>query len=104
MLGVQQDVIRIKEEAFSLNMAMNLEEELGQVNKYREMVGMDRQIVDLRSEVSKTAASQLENGIITSSEYLAELNAETQARITLAMHELQLVQAQIDYLTIRGDI
>ncbi len=104
LLSVQQDVITTRKEAFSLNIMMNMEEDLGQVTKYREMVGLDRQIVDLRKQVRETAASQLENGVITSSDYLAELNAETEARITLAMHELQLIQAQIDYLTTRGDI
>ena len=104
ILSVQQDVIMAKKEVFSLNMAMNMEEDMGQINKYQEMIGLDRQIVELRHQVSETAASQLENGVITSSDYLAELNAETEARITLAMHELQLIQAQIDFLTNKGDI
>jgi len=104
LLSVQQEVITTKKQAFSLNLMMSMEEDMGQVVKFREMVGMDRQIVDLRRKVRETAASQLENGVITSNDYLVELNAEIEARITLAMHKLQLIQSQIDYLTTRGDL
>ena len=45
---------------------------------------------------------RLENGVITSTDYITELNAEMQARIQLDMHRIQLEQARIDYLTAKG--
>ena len=62
----------------------------------------DDEIIFLRTNVKKAALVQLENGIINSSDYLREVNAEDQARQTLITHQLQLLQAQINYQTISG--
>ena len=47
--------------------------------------------------------SDIDNGVITATDYLAERNAEHQARLTQALHRLQLIQAQVQYLTILGE-
>jgi outer membrane protein TolC len=44
----------------------------------------------------------LENGVITSSDYLREVNAEDQARQALITHQLQLLQAQIALDILKG--
>jgi hypothetical protein len=41
--------------------------------------------------------------VITANDYLREVNAEDQARISLITHQLQLLQAQINYKTIAGN-
>jgi len=42
------------------------------------------------------------NGVITANDYLKEINAEDQARQLQITHEIQLLQAQINYQTILG--
>jgi outer membrane protein TolC len=44
----------------------------------------------------------LQNGVITVNDYLREINDEDQARQTLITHQVQLLQAQINYQTISG--
>ena len=39
--------------------------------------------------IAKSAAAELENGIVTSTDYLIDLNAETVAKIN---HEIQILQ------------
>lgn len=102
MIDVGKDIIDTQRQAFTLNMEVDLDEDRGRMEKYSEMARLDREIVDLREGVRKTAASRLENGVITTSDYLAVLNAETQARITLATHELQLSQARVGLLMNKG--
>jgi hypothetical protein len=53
--------------------------------------------------VKEAANAQLANGVITANDYLREVNAEDQARITLISHQLQLIQAQINYHTLSGN-
>jgi outer membrane protein TolC len=104
LLSVQQDIIRTKKESFDLNTSVKLSSDMGEIRKFREAIDTDREIVMLREKIRKTAASQLENGVITATDYLTELNAETQARMTLAIHEIQMIQAQVDFMNTKGDL
>jgi outer membrane protein TolC len=56
----------------------------------------------LRGSVKTASLAQLQNGVITSNDYLRDVNAEDEARLTLITHQLQLLQAQINYQTITG--
>jgi outer membrane protein TolC len=103
-ITIQQDIIRSQKEAFDQKLNIQLAESLAEITKYEEAVRRDKEIVDLRVKISMRAASQLENGVITATDYLVELDAETEARIRLETHRIQLVQARIDYLTAKGTI
>jgi outer membrane protein TolC len=102
VMAVQQDIIRTRQEAFDKNLNIRLKELMSNILKYEEAVNRDLKIVQLREEITYTAVSRLENGVITSTDYITELNAEMQARIQLDMHRIQLEQARIDYLTAKG--
>jgi outer membrane protein TolC len=103
-ITIQQEIIRSQKAAFDKNLNIRLAEKLAEISKYEEAVRRDEEIVVLRTKISRSAASQLENGIITTTDYIAELNAETEARIRLETHRIQLVQAQINYLTTKGNL
>jgi outer membrane protein TolC len=103
-ITIQQDIIRSQKEAFDQKLNIQLAESLAEITKYEEAVRRDKEIVDLRVKISMRAASRLENGVITATDYLVELDAETEARIRLETHRIQLVQARIDYLTAKGTI
>ena len=77
---------------------------MANIIKYEEAVGRDKEILQLREEITGASVSKLENGVITSTEYITELNAETQARIQLDLHRIQLEQARISFLTSKGII
>ena len=66
------------------------------------MMIKDNEIIVLREKIVKEAASQLENGIITATEYLTDLNAAAQSKIDLQYHKIELAKAQVDYLTTKG--
>ena len=103
-ITIQQEIIRSQKEAFDKNLNIQLAEKLAEISKFEEAIRRDEEIVVLRAKISKSAASQLENGVITTTDYITELNAETEARIRLETHRIQLVQAQVNYLTTKGII
>src|SRR4030095_3303889 len=92
----------IKKEVFLLNTNTQLKQQQAEVLKWQKLVATDNDIIDLRIKVKEAASSQLENGVITANDYLREVNAEDQARQTLIIHDLQLLQARINYQTILG--
>lgn len=66
------------------------------------LIAGDEEIITLRASVKDAAKAQLENGVITANDYLREVNAEDQSRQALITHQIQLLQAQINYQIISG--
>ncbi len=89
--GKQLDV---QEEAFRYQTDLQFQQQNEEVLKLTELLETDRKLIQLRDEIRKTAAAQLENGVMTATDYVKELNAEDQARQNLILHEIQLLLAQ----------
>lgn len=102
ILEVQQGIIETEKEAFAKNIKVQVEDDVAQIDKYSELIQTDEEIISLRKKITTTASSQLDNGTITSSQYLDELNRETAARMDLEMHRIQLSFAKINYLKTIG--
>jgi outer membrane protein TolC len=81
-----------------------MENKRSEVLKYEKIILKDREILDLRSKVVKEYASRLDHGVITATEYLNELNAESEARLNINIHKIQLVQAKYQYLSAIGQL
>ncbi len=103
ILAIQSEIVRSNQETFDKNLRINAEKELGEMNKIAGLLEQDRQIIDLRSKIARAASSQLDNGVITSSDYIARLNEETQAKLNHEIHQLQLVRAKVAYLYTLGE-
>ena len=74
------------------------------MEQYKLTMEMDQQVLDLQKLISEQAAVQLDNGTMTATDYVTELNKESLARITLASHQLMLMQSMANYLTIQGNL
>jgi hypothetical protein len=82
---------------------MQQKEAENEIEKYEELMLKDAEIIDLREKVLETTTSQLQNGAITSSEYITELNNLYEARIERKLHEVQLSLAKANYKVIQGN-
>jgi len=102
LIDINKRTVDIQQQTFELNTNTQLTQQLAEVNKYEKLVKTDLEIIDLRKSVKEAALAQLENGVITSNDYLREVTAEDQARVSMITHQLQLLQAKINYQTIAG--
>lgn len=89
-LFIQQKIIDEQRDIFQLNVNAALIQQHGEIEKLQAMSAIDNAIIQKRISVSKTKASQLDNGTITSADYLSALNEENQATLTQHMHQIQL--------------
>lgn len=101
-VAINKKMIEVQKETFLLNTNSQLKQQKAEIDKLRQLLDSDIQIVELRRTVTDAAKAQLENGVITANDYLKEINAEDQARQLKITHEVQLLQAQINYQTILG--
>ena len=97
-------MVDIEKESFILKTREQLNQQKAEIEKFTELVNSDNSIIDLRKKITEAAKAQLENNVITANDYLREINAEDQARQSLIIHQLQLLQAQINYQIISGKL
>lgn len=93
-LRVNQQRIERQRESFLLETQIRLASQRQEVGRLQALVASDRKLIEIRGSIRKASESQLDNGIITASDYLTELNNEDTARQNLILHEIQLLQAQ----------
>lgn len=99
---IQKSIISTQKDVFDKNLKILLDKELSDIKKNEALLVKDNEIVEIRARIVKTASSQLENGIITSTEYITEVNNEAVAKLNLETHKVQLVKAKINYLYLLG--
>jgi len=104
LLDIQNEMINSQKETFDKNVKIDLENKIAEINKAEELISRDRELIELREKISKSVSSQLDNGVITSSQYLTEINAEASARLDLESHKIQLVKAKLDYQAALGNL
>lgn len=101
-VALNQKIVAAKQAEFELNLKSDLWQKNMEVRKLERLITMDDDIVRTKAEIKRSAASQLDNGVITPSDYLVELNAETQARLNKSLHEIQWLMAIENYITALG--
>jgi outer membrane protein TolC len=95
-LSNSAQTIDIQKDIFLLNTHITVKQQNSEIEKIEKLLETDRQIVALREKIKQTAVVQLDNGTITTNDYILDLNAENQARLNLAIHELQLLYAVVN--------
>jgi outer membrane protein TolC len=104
IIDLDQQLVDIRRESFDKSIASSMVAELENINKFREMIEMDRKIIALRRDVTSSSFARLTKGVITPTDFLAAMNAETEARLQLENHEIMLLQSIYNYLLIKGEI
>ena len=101
-LDIAKEVVATEKETFETNNQMQLNELQSEISKIEIIIKTDSQIIHLREKVVQSFDSQLQNGVITSSDYITELNQLFDAKTNQKVHQTQLELAKINYQTIKG--
>lgn len=102
VMSVQQQIIDTRKEAFEMSQRIALNRLKQEILRIENLIAADHRIVELRKKVAMTAAARLDQGIITSSEYLTEQNALIKAELNLELHKIQLQQSRLNYISAMG--
>jgi len=104
LIGYQQQILQTQRAIFDKEIESLLVQEEAKMEQYQQTMELDQQVLDLQEKISQHAAVQLDNGTMTATDYVTELNKESLARITLATHRVMLMQSKANYLTIQGNL
>ena len=98
-----QEMVLAQRNTFLFNTSMTLRQKNADIDRYRQLIASDNEIVQLRDSVKATSAVQLQNGVINANDYLIDINAGAQARQDRVLHEVQLLIAEYDHKTTAGN-
>lgn len=94
LLNTQQQDLQIQKENFLFNQNFSTIRNNEELDKLQKLIQKDEELIALRQSIKKASLAQLENGVINTSDYLREVNAEEQARIQKTTHEIQFLLTQ----------
>ncbi len=100
---ISKEIISTEKETFVLNNQMQQQEAQNDMQKYTRMIEQDEEIIGLREKVLQSTVTQLQNGAITPSEYITELNNLYQAKVDMQLHQIQLALAKANLKVIKGE-
>ncbi|WP_229212640.1 TolC family protein [Dyadobacter soli] len=89
-----RDAIQLQKETFLFNTNLAARQQNAELDRFRQLLTTDDEIITLRESIKTTAAAQLENGVINTNDFLREVNAEDQARLNKILHGIQLLMSQ----------
>jgi len=104
VLSYRQELLQNQRRSFNQELQSLLVQEANRIDQHQKTMEIEEQILALQEEISASAAVKLENGTLTASDYIIELNKESQARIRLSTSRVQMIQATANYLDIQGNL
>jgi len=102
VIVLQQGIIENRKSDLSDNLIRMLSSKNSEITSLKTLIETDSELINLRKRITASAESQYENGTITATDYLTELNSERQALINYEIHKINLVLAIVEYLNISG--
>jgi outer membrane protein TolC len=102
VLEISKELIASEKETFEVNQKRQLQEINFEIGKIEGQLKSDKEIIQLREKIVRSADAQMKNGVITSSDYLNEVTQLFESKITEQTHRIQLFLAKANHLIIKG--
>lgn len=101
---VKAEIVNTQQQVFEQKINIALTSVTSLISQLEKTTEKDLQIIALREKILESAGSQLQNGVITSTDYLQQLNALARAKIEYQTNQIRLIQARAEYNVITGNI
>ncbi|MCB0495468.1 MAG: TolC family protein [Cyclobacteriaceae bacterium] len=102
-LVVGRSVLQQQRDRTELVFERELIKQQSEIEKYQKLMTSDDAIIEAQSKVSTSMSSELTNGTATASDYTAQLNDESSAKLNKELHKIQLMLAILTYNTLKGN-
>lgn len=90
--------VEVQRETFLFNTSLQLMQQNTEIQKISDLMKADDEIIRLRTSIKKAAEVKLENGVISVTDLIREINAEDMAKQTAAVHRIQHLNAVYNYM------
>jgi len=90
-IQLSKQMVNVSKETFLFNNNLKINQQQTEINKMRDLLRTDDDILQLRTNIKKACSAKVDNGVSTVTDLLREINAESLARQQKSLHELQLL-------------
>jgi len=104
IIVLQKQQIELQKQTFLFNTNLALRQQNNELQKIEDLLKSDQKLIELRAKIRTTAQAQMENGVITTADYLRELNAEEQAKQNFILHQIQFLMTQYQAQFVAGNV
>ncbi|WP_027376494.1 TolC family protein [Kaistella palustris] len=94
LVEAQQQEIDVQKENFLFNQQFQTIQNNNDLDKIQQLIAKDDELVILRESIKKASLAQLENGVITTNDYLRDVNELDRAKNQKITHEIQYLLTQ----------
>lgn len=102
VIRYQQGMIDSRKADMNHNLQRMMDSKNAEIKSLEALLSTDTELIGLRKKITAAAESQYENGTITATEYLNEMNSEREAALDYEIHKINLAMAKIEYMNISG--
>lgn len=99
---LQMKNVDAQQAAFEQRLSATTRKDREEVDKWLMQLAQDDAIIALQEDIIRRAEAQVQNGVMTSTDYLAQLDLLTQARLTRKTHEVQAAAAREMFIARNG--
>ena len=97
------ELVKVQQVAFKRQTDLGLIQVDEDLMKLKKLLQQDDDMIRLRGKIREISSAQLDNGVITATEYLDRVNEETGAVLAKKLHEIQVLMTQAKYGYITGN-
>jgi outer membrane protein TolC len=100
--ALQRRIVETEERAFTDQLKRGIEQDLASIDRLEASLADDDQIIALRESILTETRSRYRESVITSAEYVDRQTDVLSARLSRAIHRVELAQARAHLLTTLG--
>ncbi|ROL61433.1 TolC family protein [Bacteroidetes/Chlorobi group bacterium ChocPot_Mid] len=97
LLIINKKSIEVQKENFLFNNNIKYNQYKVEIEKYNELLKNDDEIISLRYKIKQSSEARLENGTISITDLIHDINAENLAKLDKTIHEIQLLLSIYNY-------
>ena len=90
-IEISKKAMDVQKETFLFNSDLKTRQQQTEIEKLQSTLFNDDEIIRLRGNIKKSATAKVDNGTLSITDLIREINAEDQAKQLKSLHEIQLI-------------
>jgi len=90
-IEISKKSMDVQKETFLFNSDLITSQQQTEIEKLQSTLSNDDEIIRLRGNIKKSASAKVDNGTLSITDLIREINAEDQAKQLKSLHEIQLI-------------
>jgi len=102
-IEISKSIVDTEHRNFDKNLNISLVKDETEIEKLVDIIKMDEEIISRQERIVDEYFARLQNGTITVTDYLIQVNELIKANVNLDLHKLQKLAAEINIMTQTGN-